>query len=44
MAKTGKRVKLPRCRATVSENIANGHWKKFREGRLQDSGDSVFAD
>ena len=22
----GKRVQLPRCRATVSEDIASGHW------------------
>src|SRR6478752_5334846 len=25
-AKTGKRVQIPRCRATVSEEIASGHW------------------
>ena len=25
--KTGKRVQFPRCRATVSEDIALGHWK-----------------
>jgi len=24
--RTGKRVKFPRCRATVSEDIAAGHW------------------
>jgi hypothetical protein len=34
----GKRVKIPRCRATVSEEIAIGHWgslkKKTWEGRL----------
>src|SRR5437763_1459092 len=24
--KTGKRVKFPRCRATVSEEAAPGHW------------------
>src|SRR4051812_10155761 len=26
-AKTGKRVQIPRCRATVSEDIALGHWE-----------------
>jgi hypothetical protein len=26
-AKTGKRVQFPRCRATVSEEIADGHRK-----------------
>jgi hypothetical protein len=26
-AKTGKRVQFPRCRATVSEDIALGHWE-----------------
>jgi hypothetical protein len=31
--KTGKRVRIPRCRATVSEETAIGHWEKFREGR-----------
>src|SRR5260370_27627495 len=25
-AKTGKRVKIPRCRATVSEELADSHW------------------
>ena len=34
-AKTGKRVQFPRCRATVSENIAAVHWDRSREGRLQ---------
>jgi hypothetical protein len=24
--RTGKRVQFPRCRATVSEEIAAGHW------------------
>ena len=24
----GKRVQIPRCRATVSEDIATGHWGK----------------
>jgi len=24
--RTGKRVQIPRCRATVSEDIAPGHW------------------
>jgi hypothetical protein len=28
-------VQFPRCRATVSENIAAGHWEQSREGRLQ---------
>src|ERR1700724_3781408 len=32
-AKTGKRVKIPRCRATVSEETALDHWEKSREGR-----------
>jgi len=32
--KTGKRVQFPRCRATVSEKIADGHWGKPWEGRL----------
>ena len=26
-------MRIPRCRATVSEETALGHWKKFREGR-----------
>src|ERR1700689_297862 len=37
-AKTGKRVQFPRCRATVSEKIAAGHWDESREGRLQETG------
>jgi len=35
MAKTGKRVQFPRCRATVSEKTAAVHWEHSREGRLQ---------
>jgi hypothetical protein len=35
VAKTGKRVQFPRCRATVSEKIAGVHWERFREGRSQ---------
>ncbi len=35
MAKIGKRVQFPRCRATVSEKIAAGHWEISREARLQ---------
>ncbi len=35
-AKTGKRVEIPRCRATVSEETALGHWEKSREGRGRD--------
>ena len=35
MAKTGKRVQFPRCRATVSEKIAAGHWEQSREGRCK---------
>jgi len=38
VAKTGKRVQFPRCRATVSEKIAAGHWDESREGRLQETG------
>jgi hypothetical protein len=34
----GKRVQIPRCRATVSEDIATGHWGYLKlttwEGRL----------
>jgi hypothetical protein len=26
-AKTGKRVQIPRCRATVSEDMSLGHWE-----------------
>ena len=26
---------IPRCRATVSEDIATGHWANAWEGRLQ---------
>jgi hypothetical protein len=37
VAKTGKRVQFPRCRATVSEKIAAVHWEHSREGRLQNS-------
>src|ERR1700680_4242450 len=33
-AKTGKRVKIPRCRATVSEEIAARSLGDAREGRL----------
>jgi hypothetical protein len=28
-------VQIPRCRATVSEDIATGHWAYAWEGRLQ---------
>jgi hypothetical protein len=30
----GKRVQIPRCRATVSEEIAPGHWS-FRSGKAR---------
>jgi hypothetical protein len=28
-------VQIPRCRATVSEDMATGHWIQFREGPRQ---------
>ncbi len=31
----GKRVQIPRCRATVSEDVAPGHWSLLWEGPRQ---------
>src|SRR3954454_5809416 len=41
-AKTGKRVQIPRCRATVSEDIALGHWE-FPGKAADESGCEVFS-
>jgi hypothetical protein len=30
----GKRVRIPRCRATVSEEIPAVHWRQLWEDRL----------
>ena len=31
-------MRIPRCRATVSEDKATGHWAKAWEGRLRKPG------
>src|SRR4051794_19211006 len=41
-AKTGKRVQIPRCRATVSEDIALGHWE-FPGKAADESGCEAFS-
>src|SRR5712671_134314 len=42
-AKTGKRVRIPRCRATVSEDNCSRHWEKTREGWLQNSDGNILT-